>query len=93
VGTDEALATQLALPLKWPVKSWQMPMEESWKYRPSWWWCCTLQAVRQRNPWAHLIYRWTEKENGYNSPGATGYGVHTAGGWVTGNVRVAAPPQ
>ncbi len=35
--------------------------------------------------WAHLDIAgpvWTEKEHGYNSPGATGYGVRTLVNWV-----------
>lgn len=36
-------------------------------------------------PWAHLDIAgpvWTDKENGYNSPGATGYGVRTLVNWI-----------
>ncbi|MDA0867192.1 MAG: leucyl aminopeptidase, partial [Cyanobacteria bacterium] len=36
-------------------------------------------------PWAHLDIAgtvWTEKENGYNSPGGTGFGVRTLVNWV-----------
>jgi len=51
-----------------------------------------------KTPWAHLDIAGTvltEKENGYNSPGATGYGVRTLVNWVLSNVKseVAAPPK
>lgn len=38
--------------------------------------------------WAHLDIAgpvWTDKENGYNSAGATGYGVRTLVNWVVNN--------
>lgn len=38
--------------------------------------------------WAHLDVAgpvWTDKENGYNSSGATGYGVRTLVNWVVNN--------
>ncbi|MEL7050749.1 MAG: leucyl aminopeptidase [Cyanobacteria bacterium J06634_6] len=37
-------------------------------------------------PWAHLDIAgpvWTEKESGYNSPGATGYGVRMLVEWIS----------
>ena len=47
-----------------------------------------LQQYVKDTPWAHLDVAgpvWTEKENGYHSPGATGYGVRTLVQWVLGN--------
>jgi leucyl aminopeptidase len=44
-----------------------------------------LKQFVKETPWAHLDVAgpvWTEKENGYNSPGATGYGVRTLVNWV-----------
>ncbi|MEL6553273.1 MAG: leucyl aminopeptidase [Cyanobacteria bacterium J06621_11] len=46
-----------------------------------------LKQFVQETPWAHIDIAgpvWTEKENGYNSPGATGYGVRMLVEWVTG---------
>ena len=45
-----------------------------------------LQQFVKDTPWAHLDIAgpvWSEKENGYNSPGATGYGVRMLVQWVT----------
>jgi len=53
------------------------------------------QAVRQRNPLGAFDIAgtvWTEKENGYNSPGATGYGVRTLVNWVLSNVKSGGSP-
>ncbi|MEM9907280.1 MAG: leucyl aminopeptidase [Cyanobacteria bacterium P01_D01_bin.44] len=44
-----------------------------------------LKQFVKETPWAHLDVAgpvWTDKENGYNSPGATGYGVRTLVQWV-----------
>jgi leucyl aminopeptidase len=44
-----------------------------------------LKQFVKETPWAHLDVAgtvWTEKENGYNSAGATGYGVRTLVNWV-----------
>jgi leucyl aminopeptidase len=44
-----------------------------------------LKQFVKETPWAHLDIAgpvWTEKENGYNSPGATGYGVRMLVQWV-----------
>lgn len=44
-----------------------------------------LKQFVKETPWAHLDIAgpvWTDKENGYNSPGATGYGVRTLVDWV-----------
>jgi leucyl aminopeptidase len=44
-----------------------------------------LKQYVKSTPWAHLDIAgpvWSEKENGYNSPGATGYGVRTLVQWV-----------
>ncbi len=44
-----------------------------------------LKQFIQSVPWAHLDIAgtvWTEKENGYNSPGGTGFGVRTLVNWV-----------
>ena len=46
-----------------------------------------LQQYVKETPWAHLDVAgpvWTEKENGYHNPGATGYGVRTLVQWVLG---------
>ncbi|PLZ99658.1 leucyl aminopeptidase [Fischerella thermalis CCMEE 5268] len=43
------------------------------------------QFVKDTTAWAHLDVAgpvWTEKENGYNGPGATGFGVRTLVNWV-----------
>ncbi|MFK8182007.1 MAG: leucyl aminopeptidase [Phormidesmis sp.] len=45
-----------------------------------------LQQFVKDTPWAHIDIAgpvWSEKENGYNSPGATGYGVRMLVEWVT----------
>ncbi|HIK28624.1 MAG: leucyl aminopeptidase [Oscillatoriaceae bacterium SKW80] len=44
-----------------------------------------LKQFVKDTPWAHLDIAgpvWTEKENGYNNVGATGYGVRTLVNWV-----------
>ncbi len=44
-----------------------------------------LKQFVKETPWAHLDIAgpvWAEKENGYNSPGATGYGVRMLVQWV-----------
>jgi leucyl aminopeptidase len=44
-----------------------------------------LKQFVKDTPWAHLDIAgpvWSEKENGYNSPGATGYGVRMLVQWV-----------
>ncbi len=44
-----------------------------------------LKQFVKDTPWAHLDVAgpvWTDKENGYNSPGATGYGVRTLVNWI-----------
>ncbi|MDB9378624.1 leucyl aminopeptidase, partial [Nodularia sphaerocarpa CS-585A2] len=44
-----------------------------------------LKQFIKDTPWAHLDVAgpvWTDKENGYNSAGATGYGVRTLVNWV-----------
>lgn len=44
-----------------------------------------LQQFVKDTPWAHLDVAgpvWIEKENGFNSAGATGYGVRTLVSWV-----------
>jgi len=44
-----------------------------------------LQQFVQETAWAHLDIAgpvWNERENAYNSPGATGYGVRTLVNWV-----------
>ena len=46
-----------------------------------------LKQFIKETPWAHLDVAgpvWTDKENGYNSPGATGYGVRTLVNWAIG---------
>lgn len=43
------------------------------------------QFVQDTNAWAHLDVAgpvWTDKENGYNPSGATGFGVRTLVNWV-----------
>ena len=45
-----------------------------------------LKQFIKETPWAHIDVAgpvWSEKENGYNSPGATGYGVRMLVEWVT----------
>ena len=47
-----------------------------------------LKQFVKETPWAHLDIAgpvWTDKENGYNGPGATGYGVRTLVNWVLGS--------
>ncbi|BAY43955.1 leucyl aminopeptidase [Scytonema sp. HK-05] len=44
-----------------------------------------LKQFVKETPWAHLDIAgpvWTDKENGYNGPGATGFGVRTLVNWV-----------
>ncbi|PPS40728.1 leucyl aminopeptidase [Chroococcidiopsis sp. TS-821] len=44
-----------------------------------------LKQFVKETPWAHLDIAgpvWTDKENGCNNPGATGYGVRTLVHWV-----------
>lgn len=44
-----------------------------------------LKQFVKETPWAHIDIAgpvWTDKENGYNSAGATGYGVRTLVNWV-----------
>ncbi len=44
-----------------------------------------LKHFVKETPWAHIDIAgpvWTDKENGYNNPGATGYGVRTLVNWV-----------
>ena len=44
-----------------------------------------LKQFIKETPWAHLDVAgpvWTDKENGYNNSGATGYGVRTLVNWV-----------
>ncbi|WP_373534940.1 leucyl aminopeptidase [Microcoleus sp.] len=46
-----------------------------------------LKQFVKDTPWAHLDIAgpvWIEKENGYNGPGATGFGVRTLVHWVLG---------
>jgi leucyl aminopeptidase len=45
------------------------------------------QFVKDTPAWAHLDVAgpvWADKENGYNGPGATGFGVRTLVNWVLG---------
>ena len=45
-----------------------------------------LKQFVKDTPWAHLDLAgpvWTDKENGYNNPGATGYGVRMLVEWVS----------
>jgi leucyl aminopeptidase len=47
-----------------------------------------LKQYIKETPWAHLDIAgpvWTDKENGYNSAGATGFGVRTLVNWVLSN--------
>ena len=47
-----------------------------------------LKQFVKDTPWAHLDIAgpvWTDKENGYNGAGATGYGVRTLVNWVEGS--------
>jgi len=44
-----------------------------------------LKQFVKETPWAHIDIAgpvWTDKENGYNSAGATGYGVRTLVNWL-----------
>ncbi|MBD2385418.1 leucyl aminopeptidase [Cylindrospermum sp. FACHB-282] len=44
-----------------------------------------LKQFVKETPWAHLDIAgpvWEDKENGYNGPGATGFGVRTLVNWV-----------
>ncbi|NHC38300.1 leucyl aminopeptidase [Scytonema millei] len=44
-----------------------------------------LKQFVKETPWVHLDVAgpvWTDKENGYNNPGATGFGVRTLVNWV-----------
>lgn len=48
-----------------------------------------LQQFVKETAWAHLDIAgpvWTDKENGYNSAGATGFGVRTLVNWVLAEV-------
>ncbi len=48
-----------------------------------------LKQFVKETPWAHLDIAgpvWTEKENAYNSPGATGFAVRTLVNWVLSTV-------
>ena len=45
-----------------------------------------LKQFVKETPWAHIDVAgpvWTDKESGYNNPGATGYGVRMLVEWVT----------
>jgi leucyl aminopeptidase len=47
-----------------------------------------LKQFVKETPWAHLDIAgpvWTEKEGGYNNPGATGYAVRSLVNWVLSN--------
>jgi leucyl aminopeptidase len=47
-----------------------------------------LKQFVKETPWAHLDVAgpvWTEKESGYNNPGATGYAVRSLVNWVLSN--------
>ncbi|HLO50483.1 MAG TPA: leucyl aminopeptidase, partial [Kamptonema sp.] len=47
-----------------------------------------LKEFVKDTPWVHLDIAgpvWTDKENGYNSAGATGFGVRTLVNWVLGD--------
>jgi leucyl aminopeptidase len=47
-----------------------------------------LKQFVKDTPWAHLDVAgpvWTEKEGGYNNPGATGYAVRSLVNWVLSN--------
>lgn len=53
-----------------------------------------LKQFVKETPWAHLDIAgpvWTEKENGYNNTGATGYGVRTLVHWVLEGDRNLTP--
>ncbi|WP_017315758.1 leucyl aminopeptidase [Mastigocladopsis repens] len=55
-----------------------------------------LKQFVKETPWAHLDVAgpvWTEKENGYNSPGATGFGVRTLVNWVLSEVESTTPAK
>jgi leucyl aminopeptidase len=44
-----------------------------------------LKQFIQKTPWAHLDIAgpvWSDKENGVNNPGATGFGVRTLVNWI-----------
>ena len=46
-----------------------------------------LKQFVKATPWAHIDVAgpvWTDKENGYNNPGATGYGVRMLVEWIVG---------
>jgi leucyl aminopeptidase len=46
-----------------------------------------LKEFVKDTPWAHLDVAgpvWSDKEDGYNPSGATGYGVRTLVNWVLG---------
>ncbi|HSF75017.1 MAG TPA: leucyl aminopeptidase, partial [Microcoleus sp.] len=46
-----------------------------------------LKQFVKDTPWAHLDIAgtvWSDKENGYNGPGATGFGVRTLVHWALG---------
>jgi leucyl aminopeptidase len=48
-----------------------------------------LKQFVKETPWAHLDIAgpvWTDKDNGYNSSGATGFGVRTLVNWVLSSV-------
>lgn len=47
-----------------------------------------LKQFIKETPWAHIDVAgpvWTDKESGYNNPGATGYGVRMLVEWVISN--------
>jgi leucyl aminopeptidase len=47
-----------------------------------------LKQFVKETPWAHLDVAgpvWADKENGYNGPGATGFGVRSLVSWVLGD--------
>lgn len=49
-----------------------------------------LKQFVKETPWAHIDIAgpvWTDKENGYNSAGATGFGVRTLVNWVLSDVQ------
>ena len=49
-----------------------------------------LKQFVKETPWAHIDVAgpvWSEKENGYNNPGATGYGVRMLVEWVTSEMK------
>lgn len=48
-----------------------------------------LKEFVKETPWAHIDIAgpvWTDKENGYNPAGATGYGVRTLVNWVMSEI-------